>query len=184
MKKRNLLIIIYLRVILSFVYFLSATFQKKERDKKAARRLRGLNPSRPAAKPQEITLQTMLRVHNASRRGVIQISIQQSILPLRIQISIVHYNLLRAAPFTYMKHCCGVLSYSLNDSIFFRPLLRMAPGISGTSGRGRSPFRLFRGFPAVYSSAKSWNNPLPTFHDATANAAPAAFCKANCVHHW
>ena len=68
MKKRNLLIIIYLRVILSFVYFLSATFQKKERDKKAARRLRGLNPSRPAAKPQEITLQTMLRVRNASRR--------------------------------------------------------------------------------------------------------------------
>ena len=185
MEKRNLLIIIYLRVILSFVYFLSAIFSEKERDKKAARRLRGLNPSRPAAKPQEITLQTMLRVRNASRRDVIQFSIQQSILPLRIQISIVHYNLLRAAPFTFMKHCCGVLSYSLNDSLFIsRPLLRMVPGISGTSGRGRSPFRLSRGFPAVYSSAKSWNNPLPTFHAATANAAPAAFCKANCVHHW
>ena len=121
MEKRNLLIIIYLRVILSFVYFLSAIFSEKERDKKAARRLRGLNPSRPAAKPQEITLQTMLRVRNASRRDVIQFSIQQSILPLRIQISIVHYNLLRAAPFTFMKHCCGVLSYSLNDSIFISP---------------------------------------------------------------
>ena len=121
MKKRNLLIIIYLRVILSFVYFLSATFQKKERDKKAARRLRGLNPSRPAAKPQEITLQTMLRVRNASRRGVIQFSKQQSILPYRIPISIVHYNLTRAAPFTYMKHCCGVISYSLNDSLFISP---------------------------------------------------------------
>ena len=74
MEKRNLLIIIYLRVILSFVYFLSAIFSEKERDKKAARRLRGLNPSRPAAKPQEITLQTMLRVRNASRRWFIQFS--------------------------------------------------------------------------------------------------------------
>ena len=179
MKKRNLLIIIYLRVILSFVYFLSAIFSEKERDKKAARRLRGLNPSRPAAKPQEITLQTMLRVRNASRRDVIQFSKQQSILPYRIPISIVHYNLLRAAPFTFMKHCCGVLSYSLTIAFLFRALIRMTPGISGTSGRGRSPFRLFRGFPAVYSSAKSWNNPLPTRHAATANAAPAAFCRAN-----
>ena len=184
MKKRNLLIIIYLRFILSFVYFLSATFQKKERDKKAARRLRGLNPSRPAAKPQEITLQTMLRVRNASRRGVIQFSKQQSILPYRIPISIVHYNLLRAAPFTYMKHSVAFYLILSTIAFLFRALIRMDPGISGTSGRGRSPFRLFRGFPAVYSSAKSWNNPLPTFHAATANAAPAAFCKANCVHHW
>ena len=136
MKKRNLLIIIYLRVILSFVYFLSATFQKKERDKKAARRLRGLNPSRPAAKPQEITLQTMLRVRNASRRGVIQFSKQQSILPYRIPISIVHYNLTRAAPFTYMKHCCGVLSYSLNDSIFFAPSSAWPPEYPAHPGEG------------------------------------------------
>lgn len=35
MKKRNLLIIIYLRFTFSFVYFLSAIFQKKERDKKS-----------------------------------------------------------------------------------------------------------------------------------------------------
>ena len=68
MKKRNLLIIIYLRVILSFVYFLSATFSEKERDKKAARRLRGSYPFAPRRQTTKITLQTMLRVRNASRR--------------------------------------------------------------------------------------------------------------------
>ena len=47
MKKKNLLIIIYLRIILSFVYFLFAIFSEKERDKKAARRLRGSYPFAP-----------------------------------------------------------------------------------------------------------------------------------------
>lgn len=47
MKKRNSLIIIYLRFIFSFVYFLSAIFPKKERDKKAAGRLRGSYPFAP-----------------------------------------------------------------------------------------------------------------------------------------
>lgn len=104
MKKRNLLIVIYLRFIFSFVYFLSATFSEKKREiKKRRDASEALTLSRPAAKPQEIILQTMLRVRNASRRWVIQFSKQQSILPLRIQISIVRYNLLRAAPFTYMK---------------------------------------------------------------------------------
>ena len=147
MKKRNLLIIIYLRVILSFVYFFSATFPMKERDKKAARRLRGLNPSRPAAKPQEITLQTMLRVRNASRRGVIQFSKQQSILPYRIPISIVHYNLTRAAPFTYMKHCCGVLSYSLTIAFLFRPLLRIFPEYPAHPGEGAARSGFSEAFP-------------------------------------
>ena len=78
----------------------------------------------------------MLRVRNASRRGVIQFSKQQSILPLRIQISIVHYNLTRAAPFTYMKHCCGVLSYSLNDSIFFAPSSAWLPEYPAHPGEG------------------------------------------------
>ena len=120
----------------------------------------------------------MIRVRNASRRGVIQFSKQQSILPLRIQISIVRYNLLRAAPFTYMKHCCGVLSYSLTIAFFSPPAPHGSRNIRHIRARAQ-PVPAFPRLPAAYSSAKSWNNPLPTFHAATANAAPAAFCKAN-----
>ena len=54
MKKRNSLIIIYLRFIFSFVYFFSATFPKKE-IKKRRDASEALTLSRPAAKPQEIT---------------------------------------------------------------------------------------------------------------------------------
>ena len=79
----------------------------------------------------------MLRVRNASRRGFIQFSKQQSILPYRIPISIVRYNLLRAAPFTYMKHCCGVLSYSLTIA-FFRPCSAWLPEYPAHPGEGEA----------------------------------------------
>lgn len=153
MGKSNSLIIICLRFTFSFVYFYLPPFQRKKEIKKRRDASEALTLSRPAAKPQEITLQTMLRAHNASRREFIQFSKQQSILPLRIQISIVHYNLLRAAPFSYMKHCCDVLSYSLNDSLFFAPCSAWLPEYPAHPGEGaaRSSFqRRFHEFPNVF----------------------------------